>query len=153
MDQQCFKLPKKSNSSNVATTSERASFCLFLVSESSKDCVVLPFPGSSPEQFYAIGSSPQADLKLEEAFDTSLNHAEIRRTDEFCFRSLPPETLQQFLRIGTFLTNYQLKDGTFSIANAARYGTLICRSSPFLVEPGSIENFQFGNLLLQISRY
>ena len=119
----------------------------------SQESVAFPFDEESGQKQYVVGTNPQSDLKLPEGRDASPTHAEIHRNDEFSLRTLPAEVQHKILCLGTFLTNYQMKDSTFNLSSSARHGTIIYRRCPFLVEPGSIENFQFGDLLVQISRY
>ena len=77
-----------------------------------------------------IGSGENSDIILGSKFDS--HYATLKLAEESVFAD--PNVM-------------------FQIENLSRYGIIIKRKKDFAMEPNTMEVFQIGNLLVQISRY
>ena len=115
--------------------------------------IELKFSHDLKSDQYSIGSGKEADVKLEPKLEIAPVHAIIKRSDELTIPSSPSENRTKIERITKFMMNFHVKSAAFKVQNESQYGTLIYRRQEFLVTPNTMELFQFGNLLLQLSRY
>ncbi len=133
----------------------RADFCLTLRKQDGPaEFVELKFDHNFHKDQYAVGSGQGADTKLSGGSEIAPIHAIIKREEQFSLAALTnPELRKKVTRILKFATNFHVRDSVFKVQNEAEHGTLIYRKQEFVVTPNTMELFQFGNLLLQLSRY
>jgi len=128
-------------------------FDLFLCN--SEKQYYLQFPDELQENSYKIGISEDAVVKLSKNKYTedSKIYANIKRHDEYKISHLPIKKQCEIFRMLKFCTNLRISDTIFKLENFGQFGTVVSREIPFLIEPNTMELFQIGNLLIQISRY
>lgn len=107
---------------------------------------ILQFDHSKGKDEYTVGSNKDSFIILEATPDASLTHATIKKIEGYV-------NVEESKKPCKSNERFASHEGIFRVSNSAQYGTLIFSRRTFLIPPQTMELFQFGNLMVQISRY